>query len=202
MDATGPHLHDKACQAPDELSVAQIAGAARRETDACLALMARYERPVYALLWRMLGYRFGKAVVDEICQDTFLRVFRLLETFDPDGSARLSTWILTIATRLALNHIRRESRAMPRSQADIAVVPDGRGDQPDEGIQKKDIAKAVERYVAELPEAQRAVLVLRLYHDMSLVEIATSLDTELGTVKSRLSRARRHLRTKLEAFVP
>src|SRR5581483_8337373 len=68
------------------------------------ALCDRYQRPVFSLLWRMVGPQ--RAVVEDLTQETFLRVLRSLRFFEYHGRARLVTWILTIATRLALDHLR------------------------------------------------------------------------------------------------
>src|SRR2546423_1000368 len=66
------------------------------------------QRPVFALISRMIGH--GPAVED-LAQDTFLKAFRALGRFDPAGAARLSTWLLTIAARLAVDHARRREPA-------------------------------------------------------------------------------------------
>src|SRR3954469_24036919 len=80
--------------------------AQRGEERAWRELVARYERPVHALIWRLLAGR-ARHRVEDLTQETFVRVLRALPKFDPAGSAALSTWILTIATRLTLNELRR-----------------------------------------------------------------------------------------------
>jgi RNA polymerase sigma factor (sigma-70 family) len=73
---------------------------------ACRALVEHYQDAVFALLGRMLG-RAGRAQLEDVAQDTFLAVFTGLARFAPAGPARLSTWILTIATRRAIDELRR-----------------------------------------------------------------------------------------------
>src|ERR1041385_9082647 len=68
------------------------------------AFVVRYERPVFALLSRLLGHG---PHVDDLAQETFLQAFRAFGTFDVDAAAKPSTWLLTIATRLALDHHKR-----------------------------------------------------------------------------------------------
>src|SRR5690349_19061478 len=74
----------------DELTLAR---ARRGEDAACRAVFRHYHRAVYCLAWRMLGGRANPALVEDLTQETFLRVFKSLAGFTPDGSARLSTWI-------------------------------------------------------------------------------------------------------------
>src|SRR5436305_15156560 len=69
-------------------------------------LIERHQQPVHALIWRLLAGRAQHRAPD-LTQETFVRVLRALPKFDPAGPAKLSTWILTIATRLALNELRR-----------------------------------------------------------------------------------------------
>jgi RNA polymerase sigma factor (sigma-70 family) len=183
---------------PREIDERTLLAARRREPHACRELLARYERRVYAFLWRMLRPRCSAAIVDELCQETFLRVFAHLQDFKADGSARLSTWILTVATRLALNQLRRKELEQP--------APDFE-DQPSAGCTefsaaRAELVSAVTAAVASLPPEQRSVLLLREYHDLDYTEIAAALNLELGTVRSRLSRARRRIRERLERYLP
>src|SRR5215470_7423239 len=92
---------------PDELDDLTLARAQRGEQAAFRELVLRYQQRVFALLWRMLGARAERGTVEDLAQDTFVNVHRGLGRFRPGGPARLGTWILTIATRVALNHLRR-----------------------------------------------------------------------------------------------
>jgi RNA polymerase sigma-70 factor, ECF subfamily len=122
-------------------------------------------------------------------QDTFVRVHRGLPRFAPAGPATLRTWILTIATRIALNELRRvrprtepigkRARAIPGPRADAAV------------------AVIVRDALDRMTPDHRAVLVLREYHELDYAEIAAVLAIDVGTVRSRLSRARDALRSAL-----
>src|SRR6478735_8092965 len=70
-------------------------------------LIERYQPPIHALIWRLLAGR-AKHRVEDLVQETFVRVLRALPAFDPSGPASLQTWMLTIATRLSLNELRRK----------------------------------------------------------------------------------------------
>src|SRR5262245_5413436 len=175
----------------DELTLRR---AQRGEERAWRALIARHEQPVHALVWRLLAGR-ARHRVEDLVQETFVRVLRALPDFDPAGPASLGTWILTIATRLTLNELRRpEHEALAREPAIY--------ERADARTERRQLAAAIAAGVAALPDGQRAVLVLREYHDLDYGEIAAALELDLGTVKSRLARARGALRTHLEAALP
>lgn len=173
-----------------ELDELTLARAQRGDDRACRELVVRYQKPVFALLGRMLVTR--RPVVEDLAQETFLRVFRALPTFSPSGPARLSTWILTIATRLALDELRRRPPQTEPLTAEVATIAG-----PDADAQRRAVAAAITRAVADLSADHRAIFLLREYHGLEYDEIARALDLDPGTVKSRLSRARAALRDAL-----
>jgi RNA polymerase sigma-70 factor (ECF subfamily) len=126
-------------------------------------------------------------VAEDLCQDALVKVIRGLPRFDPSGPARLSSWILTVATRTCVDALRRE-RSRPPLQLIAEDMP--APDDPERTAQQRELAARVEQTMASLSPEQRAVLVLRAYHDMDYDEIARALGIEIGTVKSRLARAR------------
>jgi RNA polymerase sigma-70 factor (ECF subfamily) len=130
-------------------------------------------------------------MVDDLAQDTFVKVIRALGRFDRQGPARLSTWILTIATRTCLDELRRRAQPEPLPDELPGVL------DPEDRVAQNQLAQRVTRVIGELSPEHRAVLVLRAYHDLDYDEIALALAIETGTVKSRLSRAREVLRRAL-----
>jgi RNA polymerase sigma-70 factor (ECF subfamily) len=182
----------------EELDELTLARAQRGDEPARRALVLRYQDPVFALLWRLLGGTRRQAMVEDVAQETFLRVFRELPRFVQGGPARLSTWIFTIATRLALMELRRR----PLRDAEVidqhAEFPAPTTAQPDHLAERRALADAIERALAALPDRTRAVVVLRDYHEFEYAEIAEMLDLDLGTVKSRLFRGRMALRKALK----
>jgi RNA polymerase sigma-70 factor (ECF subfamily) len=178
-----------------ELDELTLARAKRGEPSAERALVERYQRRVFALLGRMLGPSGRAADVEDVAQETFLRAFRALPRFDRRGRARLSTWILTIATRLALDTLKRRGPGLvPLEPVELRVAS---GDRTDSGLVRGELRAAVARAVAALAPEYRAAFVLRELHDFSYEEVAEALAIDLGTVKSRLSRARAALRAAL-----
>lgn len=184
--------------APDEvaeLDELALARARRGDDAACRELVLRYQRPVFALLSRLLARNGRAALVEDLAQETFLRAFGALPGFDPRGPARLSTWLLTIAARLALDELKSRRPALePLSRAE-AVPSNARTDQPSE---QRRIANRIALAVEALTPDQRAAFLLREAHGLSYEEVASALNVDLGTLKSRLSRARAALRIALE----
>jgi RNA polymerase sigma-70 factor (ECF subfamily) len=167
--------------------------AADGDRGASRALVETYQRRVFALVSRTLAGR-GPATIEDVAQDTFLQVFRRIGSFDAGGTAKLSTWILAIAARRAIDELRKQR---PVLLAELERTSDAHGD--DRAIRKELIA-AIEGALAELSPELRAAFVLREYHGLDYAEIARSLSIDLGTVKSRLSRARAALRERLAAI--
>ena len=178
-----------AAPVPEPIDELTLRRAQRGDQRAWRDLIARFQQPVFSLIWRLLAGR-ARHRVEDLTQETFVRVLRALPRFDPSGPASLSTWVLTIATRLALNELRRPEPTGLEREPFAA-------ERADVDAERKRLGAAIGRGVEALPDAQRAVLVLREYHDLDYAEIADVLELDVGTVKSRLSRARAALRDHL-----
>ncbi len=172
-----------------ELDDVTVRRAQRHDPGACRALVAHHQAAVFALLGRMLGGG-RRATVEDLAQDTFLAVFQRLPGFAPTGPARLSTWILAIASRRAIDELRRR-RPTPIAVIDLAADP-----RPD-AIDRRQLGAAIDRAIAALSPEFRAAFLLRELHGLDYGEIAAALDIELGTVRSRLNRARHALQAAL-----
>ncbi len=181
---------------PSELDELTLARAMKRDEVACRALFRHYKDKVFAFLWRMLRCRATQAEIEELLQETFLRVFRGLPQFSPTGSARLSTWILTIATRVARSALRRR-RPSGLPMNEILSTPASE-DRTDDYAKARELSALLVRAIEQMQPEYRAVFLLREYHELSYDEIAAALDVAVGTVRSRLSRARLGLRGALE----
>ncbi len=178
-----------------EVNGAELSAAASGVPDAERRFVALYQDRVYALLWRMLCPRGLVADAEDLTQETFVRAFAALAGYRP--TAKVSTWLLTIATRLALDSIRRQKhrrRALAARGEEARPSPQP---SPAELTEARDAAVRVERAIGSLSPDHQAVIVLRVFHGLDYCDIAEALGVEQGTVKSRLSRARRHLRELL-----
>jgi len=177
---------------PAELDELTLRRAQRGEPAACRALVERYQRPVFALLHRMMGAT-RRDRVEDLAQETFLSVFRSLGQFAPLGPARLSSWILTIASRRAIDELRKTSEVSAELAEERLVSPV----RADDRTRRRDLGQRMERAVGELAPDFRAAFLLRELHGLEYAEIARALSIDLGTVKSRLARARAALRAAL-----
>ncbi|TPV94572.1 MAG: sigma-70 family RNA polymerase sigma factor [Myxococcales bacterium FL481] len=172
-----------------------ILRAQRGERVAQRHLVRSHERRVFALLSRVLRRRSSRETVEDLAQETFLRVFRALGRFDCDGPAQFSTWVLRIASNLAIDELRRRQLQVTPLNEEVSN-PAG-SLSADTHAERRALATAVERAVADLSPPLRVAFVLRVYHDLEYAQIAETLDLDVGTVKSRLSRARAKLKQAL-----
>jgi RNA polymerase sigma-70 factor (ECF subfamily) len=170
------------------------------DDDACTRLVADHQRMVYQLALHLLG---DHQEALDLSQEVFLRVFRTLSQFR--GQSALRTWIYRIVINQASNR-QRWWRRRHRSQqvsleehiAEHGDLPDVRNAAtPERLLGQKETASEVWRVLDHLPFDQRTVVVLREIDGLSYDEIADSLGVAVGTVKSRLARARQHLRMEL-----
>ncbi len=185
---------DRPC-APAELETAWVQRAKLGDRGAQRLLVRRYQRPVGALLRRMLGPAGLDALVEDLAQETFIRALQALPRFELAGPAKLSTWLLRIASRLAINELQR--RRPPTVPLPTVAEVHAGGGAADEEHRRRRVAAAIQAAVAELAPEYRAAFLLREYHGLEYAEIAEALELDLGTVKSRLHRARKALRERL-----
>jgi RNA polymerase sigma-70 factor (ECF subfamily) len=170
------------------------------EQTACAELVAGHERMVYTLALNLLGDR-DEAL--DLSQEVFLRVFRTLPGFR--GQSSLKTWIYRIVINQARNRQRfwRRRRRSDQVSLDQHVAEHGEltqpgdGTSPDRALARKELASRLWRAMNDLPFDQRSVVVLREIDGLSYEDIAFSLGVAVGTVKSRLTRARQALRQEL-----
>jgi RNA polymerase sigma-70 factor, ECF subfamily len=160
-------------------------------------LVSRHQHRVFGVALRMLGNR---ADAEDAAQEVFLRAHRGLAAFR--GDAKLSTWLYAIAARLCLSRLGEGERRLIRANEDaLARVADAEAD-PARQLEEDEREAALRRAIAELSDDRRMVVVLRDLEGLAYEEIAQVLGLELGTVRSRLHRARRDLKDKLERFFP
>lgn len=162
-------------------------------------LVAEHQRTVVQLATNLLGDR--EEALD-LSQEVFLRVFRTIHRFR--GQSSLRTWIYRIVVNQARNRHRfwrRRHRgdqvSLDQHMAAHGDVLSGFGPSPERVLAQKELAARLHEALEHLPFEQRTAIVLREIDGMSYEEIAFSLDLAVGTVKSRLTRARQSLRAAL-----
>jgi RNA polymerase sigma-70 factor (ECF subfamily) len=179
---------------------ALIQRCAARDEDACSELVSEHQRMVYQLSLNLLGDH-NEAL--DLSQEVFLRVFRTIHTFR--GHAALRTWIYRIVINQARNRQRWWRRRHRAQQISLdehirshGELPESRnGGSPDRVLGQKQLAERISTALERLPFDQKTALVLREIDGLSYEEIGFSLGIAVGTVKSRLARAREALRAEL-----
>ena len=165
-----------------------IARARHGDADAFEQLVVAYEGPVYRLALRMCG---STEDAREVTQDAFLAAWRGLPAFR--GDSRFSSWLYRLTTNAAIDFLRREKHHLGNLPLEEAPErPDPQ--QPELLAEQREQQEALQRALDQLSPEHRQVLLLRVVQQLSYDEIAQALSLESGTVKSRISRARRQLR--------
>ncbi len=178
-----------------------IQSARRGSLDAFNALILRYQDNVYSVAYRIMGDSQSAA---DAAQEAFITAYRRLDTFR-GGSFR--AWMLRIATNHCYDELRRLKRRPAVSVEELGDpdsdegpnLPDENTDTPEEIAQQRELQRAIAQCIDSLGQDQRTVLVLSDIEGLDYQEIANVVGANLGTVKSRLSRARASVRDCLQA---
>ncbi len=176
----------------EELVVLSTAG----DTDSFNQLVVRWERPIFALAYRVLG---REEDARDVCQETFLRAFRALKGFK--GQAKFSSWLYRIALNLCRDWIRRERRAPKVTPLDADTEPAGLNgpvETAEELVVRLELGRVITRAMTALSEEQRSAIVLKEYHGLTFQEIADLQGCPLSTVKTRLYQGLSVLRRQLQ----
>ena len=176
-----------------------ISRAQKGDQDAFGQLVLAHQNKVFTLCVHMMGSR---EEAEDMAQEAFLKAWRSLDSFH--GESSFATWMHRLTTNLCLDHLRKQTR---RQNISVAVSLDDEeaaftepadpGSDPQRELEKRERQRAVEKALRGLPEHHRRALVMREVSGLSYQEIADALELDLGTVKSRIARAREALRKRL-----
>jgi RNA polymerase sigma-70 factor (ECF subfamily) len=170
-------------------------------------LIYRHKTPLINFIYRFIG---DPDSAEDLAQETFIRIYRNIDRYRHD-MAGFRTWMYRIASNLCKNELRNRNRR-PRILVNNAI-----GDQdderspventvdpspgPDGQVEKKELQDVLTRAISGLPEKLRIALILRDIEGMSYEEISQTIKRPVGTVKSRINRARLMLKDKMAAYV-
>ena len=169
--------------------------AASGDAAAFQILYERYRDAIFRFTYRLLG---SVEAAEDVTHDCFLSLIKAPGRFDP-ARASLRTYLYAAARNLAVKQFNYFSRAAAIDE--LAEEPAGwENDQPIRRVLDHEMAAQVEAAISRLPPLQREALVLFEYEDLSLAEIAAVVGADIGTVKSRLFRAREQLRQRLSRY--
>lgn len=190
-----PLASAEGAEAADSALVARTLGG---EPAAFGQLVVRYQDRLYNSLLRVLG---SAEDARDAVQDAFVQSFVKLDTFR--GSSAFYTWLYRIAFNQAMSHARRQrpTRSLDDDRADCGREPVDGGPLPETRLDQSERAVQVQRALAELSAEYRTVIVLREMDGCKYEEIAEILELPVGTVRSRLFRARLELRDRLAAVL-
>ena len=167
-------------------------------------LLARYERPVFSLIFRMVRDR---EMAEDLSQETFIKVLNNIDRYSPDF--KFSSWLFKIANNLTIDHLRRrrlntisiegapDAVTAESARATSIVIASG-DESPLAELESKELGLSIERAIAQLRPEYRACIMLRHVEDRSYEEIAEIVKLPLGTVKTYIHRARHELRAALD----
>jgi RNA polymerase sigma-70 factor (ECF subfamily) len=168
-----------------------VASAQRGDRNAFSELVRIHTRGVFNVVYRMCG---NALLAEDAAQETFLRAWQNLPSYRP--STPLRNWLYRIAFNAGMDMLRKERRIAPDEIEDLHLSDSRPG--PESQAAEKEQTSLVQRAIMSLPDASRAVLVLREYEGLSYQEISSTLDIPVGTVMSRLNYARTLLKSKLQ----
>ena len=166
-------------------------------------LIRRYERPVFALLFRMVRDR---ELAEDLSQETFIKALNAIESYRPEF--KFSSWIFKIANNAAIDHLRRREldtlsldgsphAETPEAMQATALQIGARQETPLDTVEAKELGSEIEAAIGRLRPEYRSCILLRHVEGRAYEEIAEILDLPLGTVKTYIHRARNELRVAL-----
>ena len=162
-------------------------------------LVLRYEGKVFSIAYRFMG---NHADAGDLAQETFIRLYQSLASFRGDSS--FATWLFRITANACRDELRKRQRRRSISMDEMiaaspANVPVADSTySPEEAVQRNEVQRQVQECLSELSDDHRLILVMREIQGFSYDEIADVLQCSLGTVKSRISRARNALKERLK----
>lgn len=186
----------------EERLAALIERGKRRDPAAFDVLVEAYSGRLYGYVYRLTGLRED---AEDLVQEVFVRLVRMLPDYEHDG--RFEGWLFRIATNLARDRLRRRKRTQPAGSLDTFEAGDGEqaaesfdpadaaGPPPDGALELREDADALQSAIARLPAAEREVVMLRHFSELSFAEIAELMGTPLGTALARAHRGLNKLRT-------
>jgi len=167
-------------------------------------LVSKYQRKLYRLLARLVR---DPAEVEDLAQETFVKAYRALASFR--GESAFYTWLYRIGINTAKNHLAAQVRQIPVSTGMDAVEMETMEgaerlrdfDTPERQLMMRQIALTVDEAMADLPDELREAIALRELEGLSYEDIASAMDCPIGTVRSRIFRAREAIAARLRPLL-
>lgn len=177
-----------------------LSAAAKGDMDAFSALIQKYERLLYNIAYRIMG---NPEDASDMTQEALIKIYKNLAKCNDEKGFK--NWAAAITSNTCIDEIRKRKNKTTRSLDEMVSVPDGAVEQqfesseptPEEAILSSEKTQLIQSEINKLSSDHRAVIVLRDIEGFSYQEVADMTNVSLGTVKSRLARAREHLKDSL-----
>ena len=158
-------------------------------------LVHRYQKKVYALAYQMTH---DPEEADDLAQEAFIRAYKAIDRFEV--GMKFFTWMYRIVINLGINYSKKKARMQNLEPDDEARIVAKHSTIPSVVIENEELGEKIRTELARLPEHQKSVFILRVFQDLSYKEISDILNIEIGTVMSRLNRARESLKIALKDY--
>lgn len=160
-------------------------------------LIAEHQKRIFSIAYRIAG---NSEDASDMAQEVLIKIFRSLKNFR--GDSKFSTWLYRVATTTCLDEQKKQRRhtaysldqTLEAEDGNITTEPVDTGPTPEESLERKAMHQAIHQAIGKLKKDHQKVILLREVQGMSYEEIATVLNCSEGTVKSRINRARDHLK--------
>jgi len=180
-----------------------VARCLKGDKDAYESLVRKYQQRIFNIIYRITG---SDDEVEDIAQEVFLKIFKSLETFREASS--FFTWIYRMTVNACFNRIRKRNPALSLDDPDLVgfverkkLGEEEEGQNPEYLMETGELSSAIRRAIDSLPPDYKAVIILRDIEGLSYQEIAEVLERPVGTVMSRLYRARKELKERLAPYL-
>jgi RNA polymerase sigma factor (sigma-70 family) len=166
----------------------------KRSSSSCFALVSRHQQSVFGMCYKILRNR---EEAEEAAQDVFIKCFDSLEKLkEPE---KIKHWLLSVAYRTAIDYYRKRKPAMS-DVVSIREPPSTEGENPDKRLEKMQSKALLQRVFDSMEKLDASILSLFYLEDMSVREIAKTLNQSESNIKIRLMRSRDYLRVKMESI--
>jgi len=188
----------------EEIGLDIIKNCQNGSAEAFATVVERYEKPIFSFLYKLTYRSVNREEIEDLVQEVFLKAYYSIRTFDAARRVKFSTWLYTIARNHFISFWRKQSgdvRVVEDDISELHSVADPKSRVPRDEVLDKELSEKVAEAIAQLPEKQKSALLLQYYEGLSYEEIAEIMNCSVGTVKSRLARAREKLYQSLREYV-
>ncbi len=188
----------------EEISLEVIRKCQNGTAEAFAPIVEKYERQIFSYVYKFFFGAYMKEEAEDSTQEIFIKAYSNMDTFDLSRGTKFSTWLYTIARNHCLSVLRRHSRRSKMIDTEVSEpqdLPDSKSSSPQEKVMEKELSQKVANALALQSEEQKSTVLFQYYEGLTYGEIAHIRNCSIGTVKSRLARAREKLHRNLKEYL-